>query len=93
MTNYRIFRIDTVNSGSTAINGINSVDASVVPTGSTGQKLDRVWGIMKDHATSTATITLAGGGTLAGSHMIAGEVYPCYPAAILVSSGSFMLLS
>ena len=93
MVNYRIFRIDTVNSGSTAITGINSLTAASVPTGSTGQKLDKVWGVMKDHATSTATITLAGGGTLAGSHMIAGEIYPCYPSAILVSSGSFMLLS
>jgi len=92
MTNYRIFRLDTVNSGS-VLRGINSVDASVVPTGSTGQKLDKVWGVMKDHPTSTATITLAGGGYLLGSHMIGGEIYPCYPTAITVSSGSFSLLS
>lgn len=92
MVNYRIFRIDNVNSGSTVRN-INSVDTSVVPTGSTGQKLDTVWGVMKDHSTSTATITLAGGGSLLGGHMIAGEIYPCYPTGITVTSGSFQLLS
>jgi hypothetical protein len=92
MVNYRIFRIDNVNSGSTLRN-INSVDASVVPTGSTGQKLDKVWGIMKDHSTATATITLAGGGTLLGGHMNEGVIYPIYPAAITVTSGSFQLLS
>ena len=92
MVNYRIFRIDTVNSGSTVRN-INSVDDSVIPNGSTGQPLDKVWGVMKDHSTSTATITLAGGGTLLGGHMIAGEIYPCYPIAINVTSGSFALLS
>lgn len=93
MTNYRIFRIDIVNSGSVAVRGINSVDASVVPTGSTGQKLDKVWGVIKDHSTGLGAITLAGGGALTGSHMIAGEIYPCYPTSILVSSGSFSLLS
>jgi hypothetical protein len=92
MVNYRIFRIDTVNSGS-SIGNINALTATSVPTGSTGQKLDKVWGVMKDHSAGLASITLAGGGTLAGSHMIAGEIYPCYPAAITVSSGSFSLLS
>ena len=93
MTNYRIFRLDSVSSGSTTLKGINSVDESVIPTGSTGLPLDKVWGVIKDHSTSTATITLAGGGTLAASHMIAGQIYPCHPSAILVSSGSFSLLS
>jgi hypothetical protein len=92
MVNYRIFRIDNVNSGST-VGNINSVDASVVPTGSTGQKLDKVWGVMKDHSTSTATIRMAGGGSLLGGHMIAGEIYPCHPISITVTSGSFQLLS
>lgn len=92
MTNYRIFRLDTVNSGS-VVRGINSVDASVVPTGSTGQKLDKVWGVIKDHSTSLGGITLAGGGALSGSHMTAGEIYPCYPTSIIVTSGSFSLLS
>ena len=92
MVNYRIFRIDTVNSGS-SVGNINALTAASVPTGSTGQKLDKVWGVMKDHSTSTATITLAGGGSLLGGHMIAGEIYPCYPTAITVTSGSFALLS
>jgi hypothetical protein len=92
MTNYRIFRLDTVNSGS-VLRGINSVDASVVPTGSTGQKLDKVWGVIKDHSTALGAFTLAGGGAMSGSHMIAGEIYPCYPTSIQVSSGSFSLLS
>ena len=78
MVNYRAFKVDVV-SGSVGLGPKSAYD--------------RAWGVMKDHSTSTATITLAGGGTLAGSHMIAGEIYPCYPAAILVSSGSFMLLS
>jgi len=92
MTNYRIFRLDTVNSGST-LRGINSVDPSVIPTGSTGQRLDKVWGVIKDHSTALGGITLAGGGALSGSHMNAGEIYPCYPVAITVTSGSFSLLS
>ena len=92
MVNYRIFRIDTVNSGS-SIGNINALTATSVPTGSTGQKLDKVWGVIKDHSTALGGITLAGGGTLAASHMIAGQIYPCHPSAILVSSGSFSLLS
>lgn len=92
MTNYRIFRIDTVSSGST-IRGINSLDTSVIPTGSTGQRLDKVWGVIKDDATALGAFTLAGGGAMSGSHMIAGQVYPCYPTSIQVSSGSFSLLS
>lgn len=92
MTNYRIFRIDTVNSGS-SVGNINSLTPGISPTGSTGQRLDKVWGVMKDHSAGLASITLAGGGALNGSHMIAGEIYPCYPTSITVSSGSFSLLS
>ena len=93
MTNYRIFRLDSVSSGSATIKGINSVDESVIPTGSTGLPLDKVWGVIKDHDYGTATITLAGGGSLSGTHMVTGYVYPCHPIAIKVSSGSFSLLS
>lgn len=92
MTNYRIFRIDTVSSGS-VISNINSVTAAIVPTGSTGQKLDKVWGVIKDDVTALGAFTLAGGGAMSGSHMIAGQIYPCYPTSIQVSSGSFSLLS
>jgi hypothetical protein len=92
MVNYRIFRIDTVNSGS-SVGNINALTATSVPTGSTGQKLDRVWGVIKDHSTALGGVTLAGGGALSGSHMIAGQIYPCHPTAIIVTSGSFSLLS
>ena len=92
MTNYRIYRADTVNSGSTLVN-INSATTSLVPTGSTGQKLDRVWGVIKDHSWALGGIDLQGGGGLTGSHMIAGEIYPCYPIGISVVTGSFSLLS
>ena len=92
MVNYRIFRIDTVNSGS-SIGNINALTATSVPTGSTGQKLDKVWGVIKDHSTALGGITLAGGGALSGSHMIVGQIYPCHPASIIVTSGSFSLLS
>ena len=92
MVNYRIFRIDTVNSGS-SIGNINAFTATSVPTGSTGQKLDKVWGIIKDNSTALGGITLAGGGILSGSNMITGQIYPCYPNAINVTSGSFSLLS
>jgi hypothetical protein len=92
MVNYRIFRIDTVRSGS-VIGNINALTATSVPTGSTGQKLDKVWGVIKDDATALGAFTLAGGGAMSGSHMIAGQIYPCYPTSIQVSSGSFSLLS
>jgi len=92
MTNYRIYRVDSVTSGST-LNNINSGTPSLVPTGSTGQKLDRVWGVIKDHDWALGGITMAGGGGLSGSHMTAGTIYPCYPVSITVSTGSFSLLS
>jgi hypothetical protein len=48
---------------------------------------------MKEHDNSTATIALVGGGALIGGHMITGQIYPCYPVSIKVTSGSFSLLS
>ena len=92
MVNYRIFRLDNADSGSTYRN-INSLTAAAVPTGSTGQKLDKVWGVIKDHPAATARIDLAGGGYMNGNHMTEGIIYPCYPIAITVTSGSFSLLS
>jgi hypothetical protein len=91
MTNYRISQYDVISSGS-ATYTINNVVGTPI-TGSSGNTLDRVWGVMKEHDNSTATITLSGGGSLAGSHMITGQIYPCYPISIKVSSGSFGLLS
>jgi hypothetical protein len=52
-----------------------------------------VWGVIKDNSTALGGITLAGGGILSGSNMIAGQIYPCYLNAINVTSGSFSLLS
>lgn len=89
MSFQRIYRLDNVNSGS-ILGGINSNNA---PTGSTGKKLDKVWGVIKDHSWTLGGIDLEGGGGLTGSHMIAGEIYPCYPTAISVVTGSFSLLS
>ena len=92
MTNYRIYRLDSVASGSVYKN-INSLTPNTAPTGSTGFPLSNVWGVMKDTSVSTATIRLAGGGALAGANMIVGQVYPCHPIGIDVTSGSFSLLS
>jgi hypothetical protein len=48
---------------------------------------------MKDHTTTLGGIVMEGGGTLIGSHMIAGQVYPCYPRQISCSTGSFSIFS
>ena len=91
MTNYRISQLDSFSSGS-AVYLVNQPSGTPI-TGSSGNTLNRVWGVMKEHDNSTATITLAGGGSLSGTHMITGQIYPCYPVSIKVSSGSFALLS
>lgn len=53
----------------------------------------RAWGVMKDHDGTLGGVVLEGGGTLVGSHMITGQIYPCYVKQISCSSGSFSVLS
>ncbi len=53
----------------------------------------KAWGVKKDHDGTLGGIVMEGGGTLAGSHMITGQIYPCYPIRISCSTGSFSILS
>jgi hypothetical protein len=59
----------------------------------TGSVSGKAWGVMKDHTATLGGIVMEGGGTLIGSHMIAGQVYPCYPRQISCSTGSFSIFS
>ena len=73
-----------------------SSDNRPVPTpaiGSSGNTLDRVWGIMKETDIANGNVMLTGGGSFNTSAMIKGQIYPCYLKSIQVSSGSFGLLS
>jgi hypothetical protein len=54
---------------------------------------ERAWGVTKDHDGTLGGIVMEGGGTLVGSHMITGQIYPCYPTLISCSTGSFTILS
>ena len=62
-------------------------------TGSTGQPLDKVWGIMKGESNPTGSITLEGGGSLNFASLDNHQIFPCYPASISMTSGSIILLS
>ena len=53
----------------------------------------KAWGVMKDHNGTLGGIVMEGGGTLNGSHMITGQIYPCYPRQISCSTGSFSIFS
>jgi hypothetical protein len=90
MTNYRINRIDLIQSSSIT-HSINNGDTS--STGSVGTPIRSAWGVMKDHPTTLGGIFLKGGGCISASHMIQGQIYPCYPDAITVVSGSISVLS
>jgi hypothetical protein len=59
----------------------------------TGSVASTAWGVMKDHNGTLGGIVMEGGGTLIGSHMITGQVYPCYPRQISCSTGSFSIFS
>jgi hypothetical protein len=91
MTNYRISQLDTIASGS-LVYMINPLGGTPM-TGSTGNTLDRVWGIMKETDIAVGNIVLVGGGTFNTTAMIKGQIYPCYLKSVQVSSGSFSLLS
>lgn len=53
----------------------------------------KAWGVMKDHDITYGSIQMEGGGSLLGTHMIQGQIYPCYPRQISCSSGSFSVFS
>lgn len=91
MTNFRISQIDSIASGS-LVYLVNPLGGAPM-TGSTGNTLDRVWGVMKETDTANGNLMLVGGGSFNTSAMIKGEVYPCHLKSIQVSSGSFALLS
>lgn len=54
---------------------------------------DKAWGVMKDHNGTQGGIVMKGGGTLPASHMIIGQIYPCYPTLVSCSTGSISILS
>jgi hypothetical protein len=59
----------------------------------TGSVASTAWGVMKDHDGTLGGIVMEGGGTLVGSHMITGQIYPCYPRQISCVTGSFSIFS
>jgi hypothetical protein len=106
-TNFRAYKIDLISSGSATIvmnqNGesITGYSGSVMvttiapqnSTGSTGQTLDRVWGIMKGEGNVSGSLTLEGGGNLNLASLDNHQIFPCYPKLLVVSAGSIYLLS
>lgn len=54
---------------------------------------EKAWGVKKDHDGTLGGIVMRGGGTLPASHMITGQIYPCYPISVSCSSGSISVLS
>jgi hypothetical protein len=52
-----------------------------------------VWGVKKDHDGTLGGIVMKGGGTLVATHMITGQIYPCYPIQLSCSTGSISVLS
>ena len=106
-TNYRAYRIDFISSGSativmnqsgTPIIGYSgSTVVTTLPpqnsTGSTGEPLDNVWGIMKGEANCSGSLTLEGGGSLSLASLDNHQIFPCYPKLLTVSAGTVILLS
>ena len=62
-------------------------------TGSTGQPLDKVWGIMKGELNCSGSLTLQGGGNLNLASLDNHQIFPCYPHSLTVSAGTVILLS
>ena len=62
-------------------------------TGSTGQPLDKVWGVMKGEYNVSGSLTLQGGGTLNLASLDNHQIFPCYPQSMTISAGSLYLLS
>jgi len=61
-------------------------------TGSSGAKLNKVWGVKVASGTA-GNIAVANGGSLDLSTLITNEVYYIYPKSITVSAGTASLLS
>jgi hypothetical protein len=106
-TNFRAYRIDLISSGSTTI-VMNQTGEAIIgysgstmvttappqnSTGSTGQTLDRVWGIMKGEANCSGSLTLEGGGVINLASLDNHQIFPCYPKSLVVSAGSLYILS
>jgi hypothetical protein len=106
-TNFRAFKIDVISSGSTTI-VMNQTGTTMVgysgsttvttpplqnSTGSTGQPLDKVWGIMKGEFNVSGSLTLEGGGVINLASLDNHQIFPCYPKSLIVSAGSLYILS
>jgi hypothetical protein len=72
---------------------VNPGPVQLNSTGSTGQYLDSVWGIMKGEFGVSGSLTLEGGGTLNLGSLDNHQIFPCYPKSLVVSSGSILVLS
>jgi hypothetical protein len=84
MTNYRIARVD---------NFVSSSQWQPLGNNTTGS-LSKAWGVMVPYgATTTGNVSLNGGADLYLNQLIPGQIYPCYPTAIRVSSGTGSVLS
>jgi hypothetical protein len=59
----------------------------------TSSVAENAWGVMADHDGTLGGVVLRGGGTLVASHMIPGQIYPCYPIRVSCSTGSISILS
>lgn len=85
MTNYRIFKIDSFVSGS---------DYTKLGNWDTTGNYSRAWGVMTPVGiTTSGSVTIEGGGNLLLQQLTPGQIYPCYPTAILVSAGTGSVLS
>jgi len=88
---YRISQIDSFTSASATIS-LN--DRNYPITGSSGNNLSRVWGVMVPYGSATSgSLKLIDGGTLKLEQLIPGETYPVYPVSIQVSLGTAYILS
>lgn len=88
---YRIAQIDTFTSASTIT---TLCDRANPVTGSSGNTLSRVWGVMTAYGQITSgSLTLLDGGTLKLEHLIPGQEYGVYPTSIRVSAGTALILS
>jgi hypothetical protein len=84
MTNYRIARVD---------NFVSSSQWQSLGNNTTGS-LSKAWGVMVPYgSTTTGNVSLNGGADLYLNQLIPGQIYPCYPTAIRVSSGTGSVLS
>lgn len=88
---YRISQLDLFTSSSV----VTELNDRITPnTGSSGGKLERVWGVMTVYNQVTSgSLLLQDGGTLKLEHLTPGQVYGVYPKSIQVSAGTASILS